>query len=120
MKVYPLLVAALFAAPAYADPSPAPTAITMTGEPGYEMQCHLFPRGGDENVRFLDAGRSSIAADGLYKLSCDYKGSPRGPTTITITSSTLPCPFKVASGDACATTLRKSAVGSFEVKEKRN
>ena len=84
------------------------------------MQCHVFPKGGDEYVRFLDDGRNSLATEALWKLECEYKGSSRGPTTITIRSDTLACPFKNASADACTVTLRKGGVGSFQAKEKQN
>lgn len=120
MRSHLLLVASLVAAPALAaDPAPTPTVMTITGERGASMQCHVFPKGGDEYVRFFDSGRNSLSANGLRKLECEYKGSSHGPTTITINSPTLACPFKDASADACAITLRKSAVGSFEAKEKR-
>jgi hypothetical protein len=120
MKLNVVMIAALVAAPALAaDPAPSPTVMTITGERGYSVQCHVFPKGGDEYVRFFDGSRNSLSAGALRKLECEYKGSSHGPTTITITSPTLACPFKDASADACAITLRKSAVGSFEAKEKR-
>lgn len=120
MKLYLMLVASLIATPAVAaDPAPAPTVMIVAGERGHSMQCHVFPKGGDEYVRFLDSDRTSLSAGALRKLQCEYKGSPRGPTTITITSPTLACPFKDASADTCTTTLSKGAVGSFEAKEKR-
>ncbi|RZL78526.1 hypothetical protein [Sphingomonas sp. CARO-RG-8B-R24-01] len=121
MKSHLLLAASLVAAPVFAaDPAPTPTVMTITGEPGASMQCHVFPRNGDEYVRFLDNGRTSLSAPALRKLECEYKGSSHGPATITINSPTLACPFKGATADACAITLRKGAVGSFEAKEKRN
>lgn len=120
MKSHPLLVASLVAAPVFAaEPGPTPTLMTITGEPGASMQCHVFPKNDGEYVRFLDSGRTSLSAPMLRKLECEYKGSPRGPSTITINSPTLACPFKDASADTCAITLRKGAVGSFEAKEKR-
>ena len=120
MKSHLLLVASLVAAPVFAaDPAPTPTVMTITGEPGASMQCHVFPKSGDEYVRFLDSGRTSLSAPTIRKLECEYKGSPRGPSTITINSPTLACPFKDASADACAITLGKGAVVSFEAKEKR-
>jgi hypothetical protein len=120
MKSHLLLAASLIAAPVFAaDSAPTPTVMTVTGEPGASMQCHVFPKNGDEYVRFIDSGRTSVSAPMLRKLEREYKGSPRGPSTITINSPTLACPFKGASANACAITLRKGAVGSFEVKEKR-
>ncbi|USU07235.1 hypothetical protein NF700_00040 (plasmid) [Sphingomonadaceae bacterium OTU29MARTA1] len=121
MKSHLLLAASLVAAPVFAaDSAPTPTVMTVTGEAGASMQCHVFPKNGDEYVRFIDSGRTSMSAPMLRKLDCEYKGSPHGPSTITINSPTLACPFKDASADACAITLRKGAVGSFEAKEKRN
>lgn len=120
MKSHLLLAASLIAAPVFgADPAPTPTVMTVTGEPGASMQCHVFPKNGDEYVRFFDSSRNSLSVNALRKLECEYKGSARGSTTITISSPTLACPFKDAIGDVCATTLRKNAVGSFEAKEKR-
>ncbi len=120
MKLCVIAAASLVAAPVLAADQPGPpTVMTATGEPGATMQCHVFPKNGDEYVRFLDGGRPSLTAPGLRKLECEYKGSPRGPTTITINSPTLVCPFKDASAEACATTLRKGAVGSFSAKEKK-
>ena len=119
MKSYLLLVASLVATPVCAA-DPTPTVMTITGEPGASMQCHVFPKNGDEYVRFLDSGRTSLSAPMLRKLECEYKGSSHGPSTITITSPTLSCPFKDAGADGCAITLRKGAVGSFEAKEKRS
>ena len=120
MKSHLLLVASLVAAPVFAaDPAPIPTVMTITGEPGASMQCHVFPKSGDEYVRFLDCGRTSLSAPTLRRLECEYKGSPRGPSTITINSPTLACPFKNASADACAITLGKGAIVSFEAKGKR-
>lgn len=120
MKSHLLLVASLIATPVFAaDSAPAPTVMTLSGEQGYSMQCHVMSKGGDDAVRFFDSGKNSLSAVALRKLECEYKGSTRGPTTITIISPTLACPFKDASADACAITLRKGAVGSFEAKEKR-
>lgn len=120
MKSHLLLAASLVSAPVFAaEPGPTPTVMTITGEPGASMQCHVFPKSDGEYVRFLDSGRTSLSAPMLRKLECEYKGSPRGPSTITINSPTLACPFKDASADACAITLRKGAVGSFAAKEKR-
>lgn len=120
MKLYLLLLTSLITSPTLAaDPGAPPTVMTITGDPGASMQCHVFPKDGDEYVRFLEVGRTSLSAANLRKLECEYKGSPRGPATITIKSATLDCPFKDASADACAITLRKGAVGSFDAKEKR-
>ncbi|MEG3176599.1 hypothetical protein U1872_10190 [Sphingomonas sp. RB3P16] len=121
MKPHLLLAASLVAAPVFAaDPAPTLTVMTITGELGASMQCHVYPKSDGEYVRFLDSGRTSLSAPALRKLECEYKGSARGPSTITINSPTLACPFKDASADACAITLRKGAVGSFEAKEKRS
>ena len=121
MKTGLLLVASLMTAPAFAaDQVLAPTVLTVSGEQGFDVKCHVWPRGGDEAVRFLDKSRNTLSMNGVWRLECEYKGSSRGPITISLTSPTLPCPFKDASPDACVTTLRKGGVGSFEVREKRS
>lgn len=121
MKLCLLTAATLVTTPAFAaDPAPAPTVLTVTGEAGFDVKCHVWPRGGDEYVRFLDKSRNSLSANAAWRLECEYKDSSHGPVTITITSPNLPCPFKDASAEVCATTLRKNGVGSFEVREKRS
>lgn len=121
MKIGLFLVASLATAPAFAaDQVSIPTVMTVSGEQGFDVKCHVWPRGGDESVRFLDKSRNSFSVNGVWRLECEYKGSPHGPITISLTSPTLPCPFKDATSDACITTLRKGGVGSFEVREKRS
>lgn len=120
MKLLLMVAASLTTAPALAeDPAPAPTTLTVTGEPGFDVKCHVWPRGGNEYVRFLDRSRNTLSDNAAWRLACEYKGSSHGPVTITISSPNLPCPFKDAIADACAMTLRKNGVGSFEVREKR-
>ncbi|MDR6129093.1 hypothetical protein [Sphingomonas sp. SORGH_AS_0438] len=121
MKLAVYMMAMLASAPALAaDQPPAPTVMTVEGEQGFDVKCHVWPRGGDETVRFLDKSRPSLSVNGVWRLECEYKGSSRGPITISLKSPTLPCPFKDSSAEACTTTVRKGGVGSFEVREKRS
>lgn len=121
MQIGVFLVALLATAPVFAaDQAPVPTVMTVSGEKGFDVKCHVWPRGSDESVRFLDNSRNSFSVNGVWRLECEYKGSSHGPITISLTSPTLPCPFKDASADACTTTVRKGGVGSFEVREKRS
>lgn len=66
MKTGLFLMAVLATSPAFAaDQMPALTVLTVSGEQGFDVKCHVWPRGGDKSVRFLVKSRNTLSVNGV-------------------------------------------------------